>query len=218
MNGVQYLSYMSVRNWGEAGQWSTNYSQIATSSDNGETWATHPETLRPNIGGVLPTGVGPVAGSENFQMSSMVKDGGFVYNYGTPAGRSGEVRLSRVPEDSILQLSAYEYWNGNGWIRADPAAAVPVMDGRIGEVSVQYNEFLGKFVAMYADAFSSIVMRTAPSPVGPWTAPETLVNLVEVPGIYAAYIHPWSSGSELYFLATTWADYNVMLMRTTLVR
>ncbi|MFD4784219.1 DUF4185 domain-containing protein [Rhodococcus qingshengii] len=218
VNGVQYLSYMSVRNWGEAGQWSTNYSQIATSSDNGETWTTRPETLRPNIGGVLPAGVAPVAGSENFQMSSMVKDGGFVYNYGTPAGRSGEVRLSRAPEGAILDLSAYEYWNGSGWVRADPAAAVPVMDGRIGEVSVQYNEFLGKFVAMYADAFSSIVMRTAPSPVGPWTAPETLVNLVEVPGIYAAYIHPWSSGSDLYFLATTWADYNVMLMRTTLVR
>ena len=27
VNGAQYLSYMSVRNWGEAGQWSTNYSQ-----------------------------------------------------------------------------------------------------------------------------------------------------------------------------------------------
>ena len=122
-------------------------------------------------------------------MSSMVKDGGFVYNYGTPAGRSGEVRLSRAPEGAILDLSAYEYWNGSGWILADPAAAVPVMDGRIGEVSVQYNEFLGKFVAMYADAFSSIVMRTAPSPVGPWTAPETLVNLVEVPR-YLRRIHP----------------------------
>lgn len=135
MNGVQYLSYMSVRNWGgEAGQWSTNYSQIATSSDNGETWTTRPETLRPNIGGgVLPAGVAPVAGSENFQMSSMVKDGGFVYNYGTPAGRSGEVRLSRVPEGgAILDLSAYEYWNGNGWILADPAAAVPVMDAASG--------------------------------------------------------------------------------------
>ncbi|MDV8065167.1 DUF4185 domain-containing protein [Rhodococcus sp. IEGM 1366] len=218
VNGVQYLSYMSVRNWGDAGQWSTNYSQIATSSDNGETWATRPETLRPNIGGVLPVGVGPAAGNENFQMNSMVKDGGFVYNYGTPAGRAGEVRLSRVSEGSILDLASYEYWNGNGWIRADPAAAVPVMDGRIGEISVQYNEFLGKFVAMYTDVFSSIVMRTASSPAGPWTAPETLVNLVEVPGIYAAYIHPWSNGSDLYFLATTWADYNVMLMRTTLVR
>ena len=64
VNGAQYLSYMSVRNWGEAGQWSTNYSQIATSSDNGETWTTRPETLRPNIGGVLPAGVAPAAGSE----------------------------------------------------------------------------------------------------------------------------------------------------------
>jgi len=90
-----------------------------------------------------------------------------------------------------------------------------------GALSIAWDLFafvMPRFVAMYADAFSSIVMRTAPSPVGPWTAPETLVNLVEVPGIYAAYIHPWSSGSDMYFLATTWADYNVMLMRTTLVR
>lgn len=218
VGGVQYLSYMSVRNWGDAGHWSTNYAQIATSSDNGETWTTHPETLRPNISGVLPASVAPVPGSENFQMNTMLKDGGFVYSYGTPAGRSGEVRLARVPEGKILDLPSYEYWNGQSWILGDPAAAIPVMDGRIGEISVQYNEFLGKFVAMYADEFSSIVMRTAPTPAGPWTAPETLVNLVEVPGIYAAYMHPWSSGSDLYFLATTWADYNVMLMRTTLVR
>ena len=38
----------------------------------------------------------------------------------------------------------------------------------------------------------------------------------DVPTLYGAYIHPWSSGADLYFAASTWSDYNVMLMKTVL--
>ncbi|WP_282597472.1 DUF4185 domain-containing protein [Rhodococcus sp. DMU1] len=37
----------------------------------------------------------------------------------------------------------------------------------------------------------------------------------KIGGLYAPYIHPWSSGNDLYFVASRWSDYNVMLLRTT---
>ena len=38
VGGVQYVNYMSIRSWGGSGEWVTNFSQIASSHDNGETW------------------------------------------------------------------------------------------------------------------------------------------------------------------------------------
>ncbi len=59
-------------------------------------------------------------------------------------------------------------------------------------------------------------MRRAPSPTGPWSAPEVLIAGPELPSMYGAYIHPWSSGPDLYFLTTVHSNYNVLLMHTTL--
>ena len=81
---------------------------------------------------------------------------------------------------------------------------------------MQYNNYLGRFVAMYSDASGSLVLRTADQLTGPWSASDVVIGSGAVPGLYGAYMHPWSQGQDLYFLATTWSDYNVMLMRTTL--
>ncbi len=48
---TQYLNLMSVKNWGPAGTWDTNFSGLAASTDNGENWAALPETHRPSAGG-----------------------------------------------------------------------------------------------------------------------------------------------------------------------
>ena len=81
---------------------------------------------------------------------------------------------------------------------------------------MQYNNYLGKFVAMYSNEWGALVLRTASDLTGPWSAPDVVIGTDEVPGLYGAYMHPWSQGQDLYFLATTWSDYNVMLMKTTL--
>lgn len=53
-----------------------------------------------------------------------------------------------------------------------------------------------------------------------WQVPAASIRLSwfnTVPGgIYAPYIHPWSSGRDLYFTLSLWSTYSVMLMRTTL--
>lgn len=207
VGGTQYINFMSVRSWGDPGEWDTNSSAIAVSHDNGENWNVDRLTTRPNI---------PGTGNENFQMGSYVKHDGFVYAFGTPSGRSGAARLSRVPEAEITNLAKYEYWDGKGWVPRDPRAATPVIPGPVSELSVQYNEYLGKFIAMYTDAGNSIVMRTSERLESGWSEPRVLVSSQQVPEVYGAYMHPWSQGSQLYFLATTWTDCNVMLMRTSL--
>lgn len=205
VDGTQYLSLMSIRNWGPAGFWETNYSGLAYSTDNGENWVVAPETTRPSEGG-----------NRNFQMSAFVRQAGFVYQYGTPPGRGGLVHVARVPERQILDLGAYEYWDGSAWIPADADAARPIMPDGVGELSVQWNDFLGQFVMLTTDRHDSVVMRHSPTVIGPWSEPEIVVDTRELPGTYGAYIHPWSSGPDLYFLATVHDRYNVLLLHTTL--
>ena len=44
---TQYVNFMSVSKWGAAGQWSTNFSAVAVSNDNGENWTVPTSSIRP---------------------------------------------------------------------------------------------------------------------------------------------------------------------------
>ncbi|MET8798204.1 DUF4185 domain-containing protein [Nocardia sp. NPDC004568] len=203
VGGVQYMSLMSVKTWDTPGEWTTNYSGLAASADNGETWADLAFTRRPNEGA-----------NRNFQMNAFVRDGGFVYVYGTPSGRDNPAYISRVREPEIQNLAAYEYWDGGAWKR-DVNVAQPIMHG-VGELSVMWNDHLGQFVSLTTDPFNSVVMRTAPSPAGPWSEPRVLIDTRELPTAYAPSIFPYQTGDDLYFLTTVHNQYNVVLMRTQL--
>ncbi|KUH80503.1 MULTISPECIES: DUF4185 domain-containing protein [unclassified Mycobacterium] len=233
---IQYVSFMSVSQWGSPGSWTTNYSAIAWSDDNGETFHVAPQTVRYNQ---------PWSGNQNFQQSAFVRPGdGYVYMYGTPNGRQGAAYLSRVPEQDILDLTKYEYWNGGnagffgwgatpaGWRKNDPAAATAVFGvdqgacgvanpgNQVSEMSVQYNKQLNKYVVLHGDQFNNIVMRTSDTPQGTWSSAKVLMSQ-QPGGIYAPMMHPWSpstqgTGTDLYWNLSLWDDYNVMLMRTDL--
>jgi Domain of unknown function (DUF4185) len=230
---------MSVTQWGAPGQWTTNYSAIAYSEDNGEVWKVAPQTVRYNQNWT---------GNQNFQQSAFVRPGdGYVYAYGTPNGRQGAAYVSRVLERDILDLSKYEYYSKGspggwfgwgataaGWYKNNPAAATPVFGqdagacgvanagNQVSEMSVQYNKSLKKYVVLHGDQFNNIVMRTADRPEGTWSTAKVL--LPQQPGgIYAPMMHPWSpstvgSGSDLYWNLSMWSEYNVMLMRTDLTK
>jgi hypothetical protein len=202
-----YIHYMSVRNWGDPGMWFTNYSGMAYSDDNGQTWLKHPTARWPNN----------PAWTNNFQMAALVKNGGFVYMFATPNGRFGNVHLARVPEGALLNINDYRYWDGNGW-SASQAAAVPVTMGGAGELSVAYNSYFNRFIMTYLNENrQALVMRDAPTPTGPWSGEKVLATGAEFPGLYNAFIHPWSTNSAtLYFVMSQWTPYNTFLMRTTL--
>ncbi len=100
--------------------------------------------------------------------------------------------------------------------------------GNVSEMSVQYNEYLDKYVVLYGNGANNVILRTADSPEGPWSDPITIATSVQYPGLYAPMIHPLSgtgqltdSGgdpdiSNLYWNMSLWGNYNVVLMQTDL--
>ena len=236
---TQYVSFMSVTNWGSPGQWTTNFSAIAYSEDNGENWEVAPTSVRYNQ---------PMSGNQNFQQAAFVRPGdGYVYAYGTPNGRQGSAYLSRVAEKDILDVTKYEYYSKGsaggwfgigatpaGWKKNNPSAATPVFGedrgacgvgnpgNQVSELSVQYNKQLKKYVVLYGDQFNNIVMRTSDTPQGTWSGAKVLIPQ-QPGGIYAPMMHPWSpstmgTGNDLYWNLSWWSDYNVTLMKTDLTK
>ncbi|MGV9826088.1 DUF4185 domain-containing protein [Gordonia sp. NPDC003429] len=218
IGGVQYVNMMSIHRWGPGpGRWTTNYSAIAVSRDNGQTWGLDADTRRWNLDLGLP-GVPQVAdGNSRFQMGAFVRSGDYVYQYGTPSGRQGPAYISRFRPGDILDLSRYEYFRGGSGYQwsPHPADAVPVVTAPVAELSVAYNSYLGRFV-MLTENTGNITFRSAPTPAGPWSNPRVVVPASQTAGLYAPSIYPGSGGQFLYFVASRWDDYNVMLIRTDL--
>jgi hypothetical protein len=207
VGGRNYLAYMSVRHFGQPGQWITNYSGIAYSDDGGQTWIAAPSACRPNTPGL----------DEKFQMIAYARRDGFVYAFGTPNGRSGAVYVARVPEQRLLDTSAYEYWTGTAWQRGTSAIAAPTVAGPVGELSVRYDQTLKSWEMMYLDQpREAIVVRLAPQPTGPWGVPMPVATSSQYPSLYGGFLNPDSHGSDIYFTMTQYDRYNVSLMHATL--
>jgi hypothetical protein len=217
--GNQYLNFMSIKSWDANGAWTTNYSALAVSPDNGERWGVYPDSVRAARPDAIPGGR-YVPGNENFQQGAFMKPGPgdpYIYSFGTPSGRSGSAYIARVLPSYIPDLRHYEYWNGNSWVRGDPGAATVVIPGPVSEMSGQFNTYLRQYLVLYTNGANDVVMRTAPAPQGPWSPESVLVPSMQFPGgIYGPFLHPWSTGKELYYNLSLWSAYNVMLMKTVL--
>ncbi|MGH3719461.1 MAG: DUF4185 domain-containing protein [Pseudonocardiaceae bacterium] len=207
IGGRDYLAYMSVRSFTQPGQWITNHSGIAYSDDGGQTWKDAPGARRPNTAGL----------DEKFQMIAYARRDGFVYAFGTPNGRFGDAHVARVPEQRLLDTSAYEYWNGKTWQRGGSESAAPIVAGPVGEISVRYDEILKSWEMMYLDeSHEAIVVRLAPHPSGPWGAPMPVATSREYPNLYGGFLNPDSKGRDVYFTMTQYDRYNVSMMHATL--
>ncbi|MGP3707791.1 DUF4185 domain-containing protein [Gordonia paraffinivorans] len=204
-NGKQYMTVMSVKRWDQPGIWTTNWSGLVVSDDNGENWRAV-NAFRPNGGG-----------NTKFQMGAFLKVGSTVYYYGTPDGRWGAVYLARVDEKDIENLGKWQYFSYGRWVPNNPGAATPVMSAPTGELSVAWNDYLGKYVSL-ASKDTGVILRTAQNPWGPWSSGELVVPSTNPYTGYAPYIHPWSKGRDLYFTYSVWVGYQVYLMRLPLKR
>jgi hypothetical protein len=215
VGGRNYLAYMSVRKFTQPAHWITNYSGIAYSDDGGQTWEDAPSALRPNTPGL----------QDKFQMIAYARRDGFVYAFGTPNGRFGDAHVARVPEQRLLDTSAYEYWTGTGWQRGSSVIAAPIVAGPVGELSIRYDPTLKSWEMMTITTWETgtvekvrgaIVLRLAPQPTGPWSAPITVATYKEYPTLYGGFLHPDSKGSDIYFTMTQYDRYNVSLMHAKL--
>ncbi len=198
-----FIHYMQIRNWGANGRWNTNFSEIAYSDDEGQNWT--------------KSGVKWEATSK-FAQAAYVKEGGYVYMFGTPAGRFDSAYLARVAEVEMLEKEKYEYWDGSEWVQDDEAAAVPVIDAPVSELSVAYNSYYDKWIMLYLNENRyAIVMRSSSELTEGWSAETEVATGAEFPGLYGSYIHPWTNdGRDLFFVMSEWGPYNVVLMKAEL--
>ena len=204
-----YMHYMSVNDW-DLQWWGYKYpivngAGLAYSDDGGRTW-TLDEQAR-------------WQGDTPFTQAAMVEDDGYVYIFGTPAGRFGAAHLLRVEDEHLLEPEHYEYWAGDDW-NDSPAELAVLIPWPVGELSVQWSEYLDRWLMMYKnEVHHTIVLRTAEQLEGPWSEEQAVVTGAEYPSLYAPYMLPEIDGPEVYFTRSTFEDaYQVFVMRTTLGR
>jgi hypothetical protein len=198
-----FLHYMSVEHWGDPGYWDLGSAGWAYSDDAGETWTKDPDAVFP--------------GDTNWGQVAIEEHEGHLYLFGIPGGRYGDLKLARVVPEQLLDIGAYEYWDGAGW-EGTPETAAVLVEGSIGELSVRWNSHSGRWLMMYLiDDMGQIVVRTAQDLTGPWDEPRVAVRSVEYPALYAPYMLPkWNDGPDIYFLMSLFGPYNVWLMKTSI--
>ena len=116
----------------------------------------------------------PSPGGDDYNQVVNGNDG-YYYIYWTtnissnPLAPTNQVRVARTPVGSVADSSAWNYWNGAGWV-PDHLAAVPLA----GLVALWSFTQLGpsNYVAVYMPSLSTTIMaQFAPSSMGPWSTP-----------------------------------------------
>ncbi|KAA0962246.1 DUF4185 domain-containing protein [Microbacterium sp. ANT_H45B] len=213
---TMYVSYMSVRFWGEPGAWDANRAALIVSRDGGESW-------QPVEGVEWP-------GDSNFVQvaTARVSEGGtdWIYFWSIPSGRFGSVQLMRVEatEDAVEDQSAYSYFAGTEgetprW-SSDMADAATVVEGTIGELSVMWSTYLERWIMTYSDAGNAYI-REGITPWGPWGEPLELVSGSDYEGLYSPYLNPryvTEDGRRIHFTLSLWGPYNVFWFSADLDR
>jgi hypothetical protein len=212
-----YLYFMSVHFWGDAGEWDANYSGLARSSDQGQTWEILDEPRWPGDSNFIQVATHEVA----------EEDGDFIYFWSIQAGRFGGVKLMKVPAKvaSVEDPGAYRYFAGleeDGqptWSQS-MTEAVDVVGGEVGELSVVFSEYLDRWLMSYLTDENAVVSEGI-TPWGPWSEPHIITTQAENPGLYAPYMNPRyvsEDGKTVYMTMSLWGPYNVFWWSFDLVK
>ena len=104
--------------------------------------------------------------------------------------------LARVPLAGILDRSAWSFYRGRGNWSSDVSHSQAIFDGN-DMMSVFFNAHINRFVAIYSEPLSATAMlRTAPHPEGPWSAPTELFS-VEAPENVFGWVYDFLAHPEL---------------------
>ncbi|MBA4147270.1 MAG: DUF4185 domain-containing protein [Verrucomicrobia bacterium] len=125
-----------------------------------------------------------------------------LYLFGAGNYRDSNVRLAFQSAGSIESASSLLFFAGLNdtgaplWSVAETNAAPLFDNSGVGEFSVAYNHFLGRWLMLYnSDYPRGINFRTAPTPWGPWSDPQVLFE-------------PWTDGGYCNFIHTSWSFAN----------
>lgn len=133
-------------------------------------------------------------GEPGFGSGAVVADGSLFVFGCDREGTEKPCRLARVPLEMALDREKWRFYSDQGAWTADIQKSAPVFFGN-DILSVSYNPYLGRFLAVYAQPMSrSVMLRTAQAPQGPWSAPAVAFDAKppasETGWIYDALEHP----------------------------
>lgn len=105
---------------------------------------------------------------------AVIKSDGKIYIYGADPGalyKKGAV-LAAVDENKITDKKSWLYYTEDyedrKWTSDLPEASV-VIEGAEDEFSVSYNEYLGKYTALfYSRSLNKVILKLSKNPWGPW--------------------------------------------------
>jgi hypothetical protein len=162
--------------------------------------------------------------------AAVIKENSYLYLYGVVQNKEGiqNCYLARVEQDKIEDTAEYRYYAGSSKWTSDINKAEVLFSGMPNELSVSFNEYLGKYLAVHSlDLTGKIVGRTADKPWGPWSEPVQLFQVKverekELPYptlIYAGKEHPFFSkenGRIIYATYVEFEEYYPHLIEITL--
>ena len=211
-----YVFYMSIRFWGDAGEWYVNYNGVVKSNVNDlKKWEevkelTWTEAEAPNFGQIYP-----------FEDPNS----DYIYVYGIPGGRNGGCVVGRTTKENFTNKAEYEYLVGeNTWKKGDAglkllkADPYYVVGPAVSELSVAYNEYLGKYVMPFYRS-GKIIIMTSDSPYGKFSDSISVLTQKDYNGIYGGFIHPefiTDGGKSMYMTISCWETYNVYWVKVVL--
>jgi hypothetical protein len=136
-----------------------------------------------------------LTGSRLWAGTSIIPDGKYLlwYTHVNVAEGQGYMVAMRIPIDKVANPSAaWEYLRKDNHWAAGLAGddALHVIDQPISEMSVRYHPSIKKWLALSTGPeFPSprVVARTADSPIGPWSNPQTIYEFPEMKRDTAGY-------------------------------
>ena len=244
IDGIHYVYYMSVRIWHTIG-WDVNYCGVAKSTDGQKFeiiedlfWSDPKELGQLNTGDLLDQDAEVVLEHTggNFLQIFPYRVGDYVYIFGIPNARFGGCKLGRVLASEIEDFSKYEYYTGKDaneepvWVQgADGLRALDnndesyIFEPQVGELSVSYNEYLGKYVMSFY-SLDRIVVTYSENLID-WSDLEILISSNDLPVLYGGFTHELymeEKGKVMYFYVSWYYQtphvddaYNVNIMRVT---
>jgi hypothetical protein len=144
----------------------------------------------------------PEQGREVQLGGAVFQEGDWLYVYGIEGDRH-DVHLARFELNLAMNgdLTEPQWWTGTTWGRASERKSV--IDFGAPEFSVHYAAELGKYLFVATSGFgaSTIAIRVAPTPEGPWSEPRDVLRPEESfdpdAFVYAAKAHPELAARDL---------------------
>jgi len=241
-NGHMYAVYTTDHSRGPLGEIMGR--SVIARSDDGRHWEKVFDLSRSHF-----INVSPVVVNAQDVSGLPVKSGKVVLFFASGREyRRSSPRLACLPISEVEHPSALRYWDGNGWSRSESDAQPLVVHEEVGEISAAWSPQLRLWLMTYNSAHPrGIVLRTAPSPTGPWSDPKILFDpqkdgygkFMHIAngkdgmsdpgregdwgGEYGPYLIPSyfkaiDRGVRIYFTMSTWNPYAVVLMKADVVR